>query len=97
MNNTSVLPSSTIQLKSKQVNPLPIGSGGGNPTKTQMNETNVQLTMLLSQANADTKYDPPVPKPISKAVVKENFMNQSIGEYMAIIGGLLIVYGIIAK
>jgi hypothetical protein len=97
MSNTSVAPASTSLLRSKQVHPLPIGSGGSNPTKTQMNETNIQLAMLTAQANADTKYDPPVPKPVTKAVTKESFTNQSVGELIAVVGGLLIVYSIIAK
>jgi hypothetical protein len=53
----SAAPADTSLIRSKQVSPLPIGPGGNNPTKRQMNETNTLL----------------------------------------VIGGLLVVYGFIAK
>jgi hypothetical protein len=86
-------------LRSKQVAPLPIGPGGKNQIKNQMNETNTQLTMLTSQAIANTKYDPPVPKPITKQVTIEKFCSDSssTASIIAVIGGLFIVYGIVAK
>jgi hypothetical protein len=87
-------------LQSKQVNPLPIGSGGGNTIKRQLNDLNTQLTMLKAQAIADTKYDPPVPTPLTRAVVVDGFCNIRTGtiEYtLFVIAGLCIVYGIIAK
>jgi len=85
-------------LRSKQVAPLPIGPGGKNPIKSQMNATNTQLTMLTSQATANTKYDPPVPKPITKQVTIEKFCGSSTSATaLAVVGGLLIVYGIVAK
>ena len=84
-------------LKSRQVTPLPIGPGGNNPTKRQMNEINTQLTMLTAQANANTKYDPPVPEPVTKPVIIEKFCSGSGPSMIMVIGGLLIVYSIIAK
>jgi hypothetical protein len=95
MNN--ILPAEDIKLKSKQVSPLPIGPGGNNPIKNEMNQTNIQLTMLQSQALADTKYDPPVPEPITKQVVKEGFTNHTNFSILFMIGGLLVVYGLVAK
>lgn len=92
-------PADNNVLRSKQVAPLPIGPGGKNPIKSQMNQTNTQLTMLTSQATANTKYDPPVPKPITKQVTVEKFCSNSApaAPLIAIIGGLLIVYGLVAK
>ncbi len=88
---------SNALLKSKQVSPLPIGPGGGNTTKTLLNNTNTQLTMLTAQATANTKYDPPVPQPITKAIIKENFRNSTTSTSLFVIGGLCIVYGLVAK
>ena len=92
-------PADNNVLRSKQVAPLPIGPGGKNQIKNQMNETNTQLTMLTSQATANTKYDPPVPKPITKQVTIEKFCSNSTSasHLIAVVGGLLIVYGIVAK
>lgn len=85
-------------LKSVQVSPLPIGSGGNNPTKQLMNNTNLQLTMLTAQAVADTKYDPPVPEPVTKQVIKETFVSEAhIPTVLMIVGSLLVVFGIVAK
>lgn len=85
-------------IRSRQVSPLPIGPGGNNPVKQQMNQTNTQLTMLTSQSAANTKYDPPVPQPVTKAVIKENFTNQDmLPQILFVIGGLCIVYGIVTK
>lgn len=90
----------TSLIRSKQVSPLPIGPGGNNSTKKQLNDTNTQLTMLIAQAGADTKYDPPVPKPVTKQVittVTEAFSNNDFPSMLAVVGGLLIVYGIVAR
>ena len=83
-------------VRSRQVSPLPVGPGGNNPVKQQMNKTNTALTMLSAQADANTKYDPPVPQPVTQAVVKENFTVNS-ANMLFVIGGLCIVYGLIAK
>jgi len=82
--------------QSRQVSPLPVGPGGNNIVKQQMNKTNTALTMLSAQADANTKYDPPVPQPITKQVIKENFTVNS-ANMLCVIGGLCIVYGLIAK
>ena len=84
-------------IRSKQVSPLPVGPGGGNPTKKALNDTNVQLTMMTAQATANTKYDPPVPQPVTKAVVKEAFRSETISTTLFVVGGLFIVYGFVSK
>jgi hypothetical protein len=85
-------------LRSHQVSPLPIGSGGNNLIKQQMNQTNSQLTMLMAQASANTKYDPPVPKPITKPLYIEKFGTPSNTPLlMSVIGCILIVFSIVAK
>ncbi len=99
MNNK--LADSAIQshslIRSIQVSPLPIGPGGKNPVKTQMNQINNQLTMLNAQAAINTKYDPPVPQPITKAVTKESFTVEVVPSMLFVIGGLFIVYGLVIK
>lgn len=87
----------THSIKAKQLSPLPIGSGRTSSAKKQMNATNVQLGMLHAQAISDTRYDPTVPEHITKPVIKEGFVSSDLSSIIAIIGGLLIVYGIIAK
>ncbi len=91
-NNTNVL-------KSKQVAPLPIGPGGKNATKNQMNETNTQLAMLASQATANTLYDPPVPKPVTKQLVQPfcSGPTDPFPSMVLVLAGVLIVYGIVSK
>ena len=86
-------------LKSKQVVPLPIGPGGKNATKNQMNDTNTELTMLTSQATANTLYDPPVPKPVTKPLVQPfcSGPNDPIPSILLVLAGVLIVYGIVSK
>jgi len=97
MSSTDVNPSDESLLRKRQVSPLPIGPGGDNPVKRQMNETNIQLTMLTAQAEANTKYDPDVPVPVTNQVIMENFSSGSIHTSLMVISGLLIVYGIVAK
>jgi hypothetical protein len=88
-------------LKSVQVTPLPVGPGGNNPMKTQLNQTNTLITMLQAQANANSKYDPSVPQPVSKQVIKETFTNMSdigtVPSVFFVLAGLFIVYSIVAK
>ncbi len=84
-------------IRSKQVSPLPVGPGGGNPTKTALNDMNTQLTMMTAQATANTKYDPPVPQPVTTAVIKESFRNETISTTFFVVGGLFVVYGLVAK
>jgi hypothetical protein len=84
-------------IRSRQVSPLPVGPGGSDPVKSQMNNINTQLTMLSAQSMANTKYDPPVPKPITKAVTIENFTSGTFTSSIFIIGTLFIVYGLVSK
>lgn len=84
-------------IKAHQVSPLPVGPGGKNQIKQQLNATNVQLAMLTAQSMANTKYDPPVPKPITKQVTLEKFCSTPAPLMIGVIGGLFIVYGLIAK
>jgi hypothetical protein len=98
MSSQNVEPSDNNLLKRKQVSPLPVGPGGKNTTKTQLNQTNTQLTMMMAQATADTKYDPKPPQPISSQVIIEKFTNNnSIPNVLFIIGGLFIVYAFVSK
>lgn len=83
-------------LRSKQVSPLPVGSGGGNATKQALNDTNVQLTMMTAQSTANAKWDPTV-HPLTAAVIKENFTNDTLSTSLFVLGGLFIVYGFVAK
>lgn len=84
---------------SQQVSALPIGSGGNNVTKQQLNQINTNLTMLSAQAVADQKYDPPSPVPIIPPSVKEGFRapfvpQASIYRGMMAIGVGCILYGL---
>ena len=86
------------QIKQIQVAPLPLGSGGKNKTIQDLHNTNTSLTMLQAQSNTDTKFDPPVPKHKTTQVIKENFTDMhDTAKMVAVIGGLLIAYGIFAK
>ena len=92
-------PADTSLIRSRQVTPLAVGPGGNNPTKRQMNDTNTRLTMLSAQSAANTKYDPPVPHPITKAVTIEKFCSGAspVSSTLLVIGGLMIVYGLVSK
>jgi hypothetical protein len=86
------------------VAPLPSGSGGGNNTKQQLNDTNVQLSMLQADACASSKFDSPVPQPVKQAQLVQHFCSQtqdttrySVTSSVMVVGALLIVYGLIAK
>jgi hypothetical protein len=87
------------QIKARQVSPLPIGSGGNNTTKQQLNATNASLTMLMTQAMADTKYDPPVPKHITTPITVEHFTSssQSLATILGILGIFFIVNSFVNK
>jgi hypothetical protein len=86
-------------LQRKQVAPLPIGPGGKNATKQQMNDTNTQLTMLSAQATANTMFDPPPPPPVSKQVVSGfcSGPDTTVPELLVMVGIVMIVYGALAK
>ena len=98
MSSQDVEPSDSNLLKRKQVSPLPVGPGGKNTTKTQLNQTNTQLTMMMAQATANTKYDPQPPPPVSSQVVIEKFTDSSsISKMLIVIGGLFLIFGFVAK
>jgi len=85
-------------IRSVQVQPLPIGSGGNNEVKNKLNSLNTSLTMYESQASANTRFDPPSPEPITTPSIKEQFTTtSSISVVIGSIGILCIVYGIVAK
>ena len=88
------------QLQSKQVAPLSIGSGGSSATKQQLNNNNVALSMMIAQSASDAKFDGPVPQHTTEQKIVQKFCSGSplsLEESMMVVGGLLIVYGIIAK
>lgn len=87
-------------LKGAQVAPLPIGSGGNNTTKKELNQINTQLAMLSVQATADQKFDPPAPKPVTASHIKEAFCSSGTWDLPAILsvaGVGMILYGIFSK
>ena len=77
---------------SQQVAPL--SCPGGEASK-EMNHSNTKLTMALVQSNSDKSFDPPPPPYQSKAEIV-GFCNYA-PSYLIIVGGLFIVYGIVAK
>jgi hypothetical protein len=95
--DSSSAPVNNHLIRPRQVSPLPVGPGGKNPVKNQMNQTNTQITMLNAQASANTKYDPPVPQPVTKQVTKETFTSENFPQMLFVVGGLFIVYGLVAK
>jgi hypothetical protein len=89
---------------SVQVQPLPIGPPGNDAAKQQMTNTNTQLTMLMAQSAADTKYDPKKPKPETEQKIVQNYCDYGIfpdsydvGKIIGCIGVVCIVYGLIKK
>lgn len=95
--DSTAAPVNNNLIRPRQVAPLPVGPGGNNPVKAQMNQTNTLITMLNAQAAANTKYDPPVPQPVSASVTKEAFTVEMMPQMLFVIGGLFIVYGLVAK
>jgi hypothetical protein len=86
------------------VAPLPIGSGGNSTTSKQMNDANYALTMMTAQSQADSKFDPIAPPPKRPLQQIERFCSgyrsndvQFASYALYGIGGLCIVYGILAK
>jgi hypothetical protein len=80
-----------------EITPLPVGSGGDNAIKSQLNNLNAQLTMMTAQAVENARYDPPPPNPVTKPMVVEKFTNHVIPSSLAVIGILFFVYGILRK
>jgi hypothetical protein len=67
-----------------------------------MNDNNIKLTLLQSNTTANSKYDPPSSNyaPLSSSKIVQHFCSgstQSLDKILMVIGGLLIVYGIVAK
>lgn len=88
----------TNAVKAVQVTALPIGSGGNNQLGKEMSKTNEQMTMMMAQANANSRFDPPTPAPVTKQVVQA-FCSDSEPTSVVIgaIGCMFIIYGLIAK
>ncbi len=89
-------------LQTKQIAPLPLGSGGKNSVQQQFQQMNTKMGVMLAQANADKKYDPQPPEPVTKQVilqngVKEGFSFDSAPVTLGAIGALIFVYGLVAK
>ena len=79
---------------------MPIGSGGSNETKRQLNQINTSLSMLSAQAVADQKYDPAPPVPVIPAKIKEGFRapfvpQANVYRGMMAIGVGCILYGLL--
>jgi hypothetical protein len=89
-------------LQTKQIAPLPLGSGGKNSVQQQFQQMNTKMGVMLAQANADKKFDPQPPEPVTKQVilrngVKEGFCLHSAPVTLGAIGALVFVYGLVAK
>jgi hypothetical protein len=101
----SQAPATVQDPKPAQVAPLPIGSGGGNASKKEMNNVNTSLTLMSVQSTADSKYDPAPPTPAKPATVigfhdYDSFSHNSTvtpAYIIGVIGILFIVYGIFKK
>lgn len=86
------------------VTPLPIGSGGNSTTAQQMNAANYALTEMNAQSQADSKFDPQPPPPKIPIQQIERFCSgydsndvNTLAYVLCGIGGICIVYGILAK
>ena len=79
------------------ITPLPIGPGGNNSIKNEMNDLNTRLTVMTTQAVENSKYDPATPVPISKPLIVEKFTTHSIPSGLAVAGILFFVYGLLRK
>ena len=91
---------SNQQVQPLQVKPLPItGSGSKTQVGRDLHAKNINLTMQLAQVQADTKYDPTVPKRPTEAKLVEHFQSDStpLVTTLAVSGILLIVFGLVLK
>jgi hypothetical protein len=88
-------------IRSAQVEPLPLISGGvPSQTQKEMEKTNVTLAMMSAQSTADTKYDPPPPPTVTTPVVKEAFCGadpRDPSHWLVVIACLFILYGALSK
>ena len=78
------------QLRSKTVGPLPI-SGSSAP---ELNSINHTINTLNIQSAENAKFDTKEPMNIPSTV--QGFCTSNLSSSIAVIGGLLIVYGCIA-
>ena len=87
-------------IRSIQVDPLPLSSGGApNQTQKEMEKTNTTLTMLLAQSGADTKFDPSPPTTMTTPSIREAFCSSGRRDtYLLLALAVLFVgYGIVSK
>jgi hypothetical protein len=91
----------TSPVQPQQVTSLPLGSGAGSPSKTAINNINSDLTMMNAQSGADSQFDPPPPPPTTQPTTVSTFCSGPSSpidlRILMVVGGLLVVYGIIAK
>jgi hypothetical protein len=91
----------TSPVQPVQGNSLPVGPGAGSPSKTAMNNINNDLTMMTAQSGADSVFDPPPPPPKTEPALVQTFCSGPSSpidlRILMVIGGLMVVYGIIAK
>ena len=91
----------TSPIQPQQVSALPIGSGGGSASKKDINDINTNLTMMNAQSGADSQFDPPPPPSTTKPTIVQHFCSGPESPIdstiLMVVGGLLIVYGVIAK
>lgn len=93
----------TSPIQPQQVTTLPIGSGGGSTSKKGLNDINTNLTMMNAQSGADSQFDPPPPQSTTPPTIIQNFCSGPSCDspidlrILMVVGGLLVVYGIIAK
>lgn len=88
-------------IRSIQVDPLPLSSGGApNQTQKEMEKTNTTLTMLLAQSSADAKYDPSPPSTTTLPSIREAFCSPDPRDATYLILALAVLfvgYGIVSK
>jgi len=92
--------SQPISLQPVQVSALPIGSGGKSNSASQLNQINNSLAMMNAQQAADSHFDPSPPPHTTEQKVIQAFCSgpsTSIPTTLMVIGGLCIVYGLVAK
>jgi hypothetical protein len=91
----------TSPVQPQAVTTLPIGSGGGSTSKTAINNINTNLTMMNAQSGADSQFDPPPPQSTTEPKIIQTFCSGPSSpidlRILMVVGGLLVVYGIIAK
>jgi hypothetical protein len=83
-----------------RVSALPISSQAHTSKAARhLNETNQKLTMQLTQARADSQFDPaPNPRPTTEKVI-QNFVGTStpLSVTLLTVAALCVVYSIVAK